>query len=65
VPGVDYIFRSRRNRSEMLRRFSHVTPAGLWSVELFRGPDGKPCRQCLEPATWWPAYRILRHAHGA
>jgi hypothetical protein len=65
VPGVDYIFRSRGNDIEMIRRFSHLTPTGRWSVEIFKGPDGRPSRQNLEPSSWRPAYRILRHVNGA
>jgi hypothetical protein len=59
VPGVDYIFRSRRNDIEMIRRFSHVTPTGLWSVEVFKGPDGRPGGQCLEPSSWRPGLPYL------
>jgi hypothetical protein len=65
VPGVDYIFRARgRNGTEMIRRFSHVTPTGLWSVETLKGDNGKVGTQRLEPWYWRPAYRILRHANG-
>jgi hypothetical protein len=67
VPGVDYIFRARgRNGIEMIRRFSHITPTGLWSVETLKGESsGKVATQRLEPWDWRPAYRILRHVNGA
>jgi hypothetical protein len=44
--------------------FRALSMTGLWSVEVFKGPGGKPGGQYLEPSSWRPAYRILRHLNG-
>jgi hypothetical protein len=45
----------------MVRRFSHLTAKGLWSVEIFKDASGGQHWQRLDPADWRPVWRSVRH----
>jgi hypothetical protein len=63
VAGGYYIFHSRRpgKPTQLVRRYLHTTPTGLFAVELFKDATGKPHRAYLEPDQWHAFYRIVRH----
>jgi hypothetical protein len=65
VPGGYYIFRFRCRRRDgvvnTVRRFSYITPTGRYATEIFKGEDGKPVLQYLDPKHWRTVYRIVRH----